>query len=438
MSPASYLLLLIYGLLLVGLAALNGGLLTLAIPLLVYIGFSLWYTPAAPPQLSLKRTASRTAVTEGEQLPITVTIRNEGHDLAELYLRERLPKGLIIHAGETRLLTSLAAGEVCQLQYTVTVERGTFEMPATAVVSYDPFALFASQTSHPATTDLIVLPHYPQLRSLPLRPSRTIGFSGPIPARQSGSGTNFWGVREYQPGDSLRRLNWQATARHHEALFTTEFEQERTAHISLILDTRSEQLLTFGGESLLTYAIRATAGLAASLLKDGHRVGLLLYGYGMDGVQPGYGHRQRARILRKLAEAKPTHSQVFRSFKYLPTRLFPAGTHLIFISPLTAGDETMFFRLRAHGYGVLIVSPNPVEFENRLLPHIFPPAEQPPEPIAHLAHRLATIERENFLRQLRQAGILTIDWPVQTSLDEQLQMTLRRSVPPAETRKKSL
>lgn len=428
MSRLTYLLLTIYLLLLLSLATLNGGLLTLAIPLLVYVGFSLWYTPEGEPTLRIERTGTHTAVVEGEQLPITVTIYNEGADLPELTIAELLPSELRIHAGATRLRTSLAAGAQCQLTYTVTVQRGTFELPGTAVVSHDPFALFPSQTIQPATTHLTVIPNYPQLRSLPLRPRRTLGFSGPIPARQPGSGTNFWGVREYQSGDSLRRLNWQATARHHEALFTTEFEQERIADISLILDTRSEQLLKLGDESLLNHAIRATAGLAASLLKDGHRVGLLLYGYGMAGVPPGYGQQQRARILHKLAEAKPTTSQVFRSFKYLPTRLFPAGTLLIFVSPLAAGDETMLFRLRAQGYGVLIISPNPVTFETRLLPQILPPADQPAPHIMDLATRLATLERATFLRQLRQAGIVTVDWPVQTSLDEQIQTALRQRV----------
>ena len=39
-------------------------------------------------------------------------------------------------------------------------------------------------------------------------PIRTLSSAGSIPARRSGSGTNFWGVREYHVGDPLRRLDW--------------------------------------------------------------------------------------------------------------------------------------------------------------------------------------------------------------------------------------
>lgn len=415
MSRPTFLAILIYALILGGLATLRGGMFLLAIPLLAYVAVGLWHAPR-PPQLAIGRAAPTGTAAEGELVPITLTIHNEGTALAELLVVESLPAGLSIDSGDTQLLTYLAEKETAELTYTVAVQRGTFDVSGTAVVLRDPLGLFTWAGVPPVTTHLTVIPRYQQLRLLPLRPPRTMGFSGPLSARQSGAGTNFWGVREYQLGDPLRRVNWRTSARYHEQLFTTEYQQERIADISLIVDARREHMLAGRGESLLDHEVRATAALADSLLRDGHRVGLFLYGYGLDGVLPGYGKGQRERILRKLAEARPG-SQLFRTLHYLPVRLFPAGAQLIFISPLAEGDETMLFRLRARGYGVLVVSPNAVEFEAQLLAQRQTPAHP-------LAIRLARLERQGFLRQLRQAGITTVDWPVNESLDEALQVAL--------------
>lgn len=420
-SRAIFLAALAYGLVLFGLASMKSAALILAIPLLVYLMLALRQTPDSP-TLRLERIAPGEAAVEGDLLPITLTIHNEGdRDLARLHVREQLPPGSVVESGQTELLTSLPAGESTEISYTLAAQRGAFDLTAVAVSVWDGLGVMAWSGEIAVATHLTVTPRYQPLRSLAIRPLRTKGFSGPLASRQSGSGSDFFGVREYQMGDPLRRINWRAAARHHEQLFTNEFEQERIADIGLILDMRSEHVFRIGSDSLLDHAVRATAALADSLLQDGHRVGLLLYGFGLDGVLPGYGKGQRERIMRKLAEARPVSSQVFRSLKYLPTRVFPARAQLIFVSPLADNDETVLFRLRAHGYGVVVISPNSVEFEAQLLPD---------EPLRSLAIRLARAERRIFLRRLRQGGIITVDWPVDRPLDDLIQITLRQTPPP--------
>jgi len=61
--------------------------------------------------------------------------------------------------------------------------------------------------------------------------------------------------------------------------------------------------------------------------------------------------------------------------------------------------------MRAHGYEVLIVSPDPVAFEAKTL-----------GPIAHLAARIAGIERRALLHRLHLAGVRIVDWDVETPL----------------------
>jgi uncharacterized protein (DUF58 family) len=218
----------------------------------------------------------------------------------------------------------------------------------------------------------------------------------------------FFGVREYQPGDPLRWINSRASARQPDALFINEFEQERVADVGLILDARQQSDALSPAGSLFEHSIRATAALADVFLNTGNRVGLFIYGRSLDWTYPGYGKVQRLRILRALARAEQGGGHVFEKLEYLPTRLFPARSQLVLISPLLLADGDLLVKLRARGYRLLVVSPDPVAFESKGL------AETE---AVRLATRLARLERELLLATLRQADIRVVDWPVDTPFE---------------------
>ena len=85
---------------------------------------------------------------------------------------------------------------------------------------------------------LFVLPGISRIRQVPIRPRRTRVYAGAIPARVGGPGVEFFGVRNYEPGNSSRRINWRVTARHAEQLYSNEFQQERVADVGIVLDGR--------------------------------------------------------------------------------------------------------------------------------------------------------------------------------------------------------
>ncbi len=171
------------------------------------------------------------------------------------------------------------------------------------------------------------------------------------------------------------------------------------------------------GQKIFEHSVQATAALAETFLADGHRVSLLTYGYGMLRVYPGYGKVQRELILRVLAEVEPGSNFALESLNYLPTRLFPARSQLVMVSPLGPEDTPGFARLRKEGYDVLLVSPDPVRFEARLLEDT---------PSLQTALRLARLERGLLLHRLNRLGVLVVDWPVDQSLDLTLQAVLGR------------
>ena len=419
MQPGRRLLLLgglVYLLLLAGLALLNGKLLALTLPLAVYLLAALLYGPGEP-QLSATRTLSADRVHEDTPVTVQLTLTNRGSRLEEVRIEDVVPRPLALMVGESRVLTTLAAGQTVELTYTVIARRGRFDFGDVRVTANEHLGLFRRQVTVQATARLLVLPKSLKLRRVAIRPLRTRGYAGPVPARLGGSGTDFFGVREYQLGDARRWINWRVSARHPRNLFTNEFEQERIADVGLILDARRRTDVHVPGDSLFEHAVRATAALAEAFLSDGNRVGLLVYGRFLDWTFPGYGKLQRERILQALARAETGESQVFENLDYLPTRYFPAQSQLVLISPLHRDDVPMLVRLRARGYQLLVIRPEPLGFEARAFE---------PTPVVELATRIARVEQVLVLRCLQQAGIQVVDWPVDKPFDQVVHASLGR------------
>ena len=414
MSRALFLSILAFALLLVGLALINTAILVLAVPPLVYLGIGLLRADSLP-AMQFQRELNVETISEGGQAEVMLTLTNKGTAVEYLHLQDPTASILPVIVGDTETFAALDAGESLRLTYTVEGVRGSQHLPDVWVTGGETLDLFPWRIRLASDDHLLVVPSYPHVQRVNVRPLRTMGFTGPIPSRQSGSGVDFFGVRPYQTGDPLRRVNWRLTARHGDVPFTTEFEQDRIADVGLIFDARPELSLTLAGQSLLAHGVEATAGIANTLLRDGHRVGLLLYGLGR-WVFPGYGRVQRERILRELTHSDAATRQAFQRLSHLPTQLFPARSQLIFVSPLQTEDETVLFRLRANGYAVMIVSPDPVRFEAERLPE---------SPLRPTAVRLARLERELLLQRLRQGGIIIVDWDTGQSLDEAVTAALR-------------
>jgi uncharacterized protein (DUF58 family) len=356
-------------------------------------------------------------ISENEPVQVKLTLTNEGAQLDEVLVEDLVPASLQLVDGAASLLAPFPVGTTRELVYAVSGKRGLYQIPGTRVTASDNFDLFPKQVTLSIPDELLILPEVVRLRRVEIRPRQTRVYSGPIPTRQGGPGVEFYGVREYQPGDPLRWLNGKASARHQQRLFINEFQQERVADVGLILDARQQSDVWSAEGGLFEYGVRAAAALADVFLQAGNRVGLFIYGRALDWTFPGYGKVQRERILRALASARLGGGQVFEKLEHLPTRLFPACSQLVFVSPLLPPDSEELIKLRAHGYQLMVVSPDPITFEQKGL-------SQTQE--VRLAARLARLERELLLKQLRQAGIQVMDWPVDTPFQQAAHVALSR------------
>jgi uncharacterized protein (DUF58 family) len=124
--------------------------------------------------------------------------------------------------------------------------------------------------------------------------------------RSAAETINVSEVRDYRPGDSLRRVHWPATA-HHDRLLVREFDREPTGDLWLILDLDAAVQAGHGAEATAEYAVVLAASLASQLLRSGERraVGLLVSGRNPALLPPSRGPAQLWQILAALTEAEP-------------------------------------------------------------------------------------------------------------------------------------
>jgi uncharacterized protein (DUF58 family) len=124
----------------------------------------------------------------------------------------------------------------------------------------------------------------------------------------SGSGLELADLREYQYGDDVRRIDWNATARL-DKTFVRDYVEEREFTAWFLLDLSAS--LDFGSQQVAKRALahECFALIARLLTRQGNRVGALLYGDAVDTViQPRGGRHQVLHVLQKML-ARPERTR---------------------------------------------------------------------------------------------------------------------------------
>ena len=256
--------------------------------------------------LTCERTLPLSA-TAGEAMPLTYRLGNTSR-LPKFYLqvRDTLPRGLGFVGSPPPLVLGLWPGEEgtarCQIEAR---RRGVFLLGPVHIYSTDPLGLQPFAQKMMQTSELTVYPAVLPIQGSWLRGAASQGWRGAASALTRGMGDDFYGVREYGPGDELRRVHWRTTARTG-TLAVTEYAQTVTLDITLALDLSREAYLGTGeGEDgALECAVTLAATLADDLLRHGHVVRLLTAGERADQAMPANSPQEMPRLLETLARVQ--------------------------------------------------------------------------------------------------------------------------------------
>jgi uncharacterized protein (DUF58 family) len=359
------------------------------------------------------RSLSRSRIYEGEKTEVVLKLENKGINLNFIEVFDRVPDGLAISSGSNHEIVALRTGETYTLTYTISPRvYGFYNIGPTLIRVSDTQGITVRETVYEAISSLKVFPKIQYVPRLSIRPRRTKNWPGEILAKKPGSGLEFYSLREYVDGDPVKRINWKASSKSDETLFTNQFMSELGGDTIIVLDARAESEIGEAPDSTLTYSIRVAAIVAHRLLRDRNRVGMIVIGSTLVKVFPGFGRRQYERIVTELAQTKPGTIWEIRNLGAYLSLFFSKMVQIIVISPLA--DDNAFESVAdvaRRGYEVLLISPSPIEIEKRGLRM---------NDAHRLAERLLRIERESKLDMLRRS-IAAVDWNVDTPLSTALQ-----------------
>lgn len=334
--------------------------------------------------------------------------------LTNLEIKEHLPNSVTLEKGteDTMMVLKPLARDTLILEFQ-SPRRGNYQVGPLIARARDPYGFYLVEKKLQPDT-LSVMPRPERVRGTPLSPRQVATWPGTIPSKTRGLGTEFYGIREYLPGDDPRRINWKASARKNE-LMINETEAERVTDVMILLDT---DVGLFEGleRDIFERGVNAAASISRLLLRQGNRVGLVLQGGERGSLPAGFGKRQERRILYLLADAEPGHSSVSTSYvmNLLARRMLPYGAQIIVISPLLDPELRNGVReLATAEHSVLVLS---------LLPAIPTKFEAESDKIAF---ELAMLERSITVISIEKSAAL-VNWPEGIPLSKVIARVRRR------------
>ncbi len=130
-------------------------------------------------------------------------------------------------------------------------------------------------------------------------------FAGDYHSVFKGRGMNFEDVREYQPGDEIRAIDWNVTARLGSP-FVKKFTEERELTVMLIVDVSASGNFGSTSQSKRELAAEVACLIAFSAIRNNDKVGLLLFSDQLElFIAPKKGRSHTLRIIREILFFEP-------------------------------------------------------------------------------------------------------------------------------------
>ncbi|MFN2470020.1 MAG: DUF58 domain-containing protein [Gaiellaceae bacterium] len=225
-----------------------------------------WVRFAARPE-QVERRTSREDHLEGDELRVELFAElRRGLRPAELTLTERVGR-----LGEQHAVLEVEGRRAWGRYRLERVPRGRYVVEDTSVVLEDPFALARADVPVPASGALLVHPRLVELAATFSETGRD-GHQGRRLLLRRPAGFELHGVRDYQDGESLRRVHWPSTAKRGR-LMVKDLEDAPRDELAVVLDAQAA-----GAGEPFDVQVRAAGSIVRSYARRGRRALLVIHG----------------------------------------------------------------------------------------------------------------------------------------------------------------
>ena len=290
---------------------------------------------------------------------VGIRVSNQDQRRQEFWLTDFPPSKLHLEGLPVRL--ALEPGEHVDLRYSITpLQRGLaeFGQPCCRVLS--DWKLWEKNFYYGEAQSSKIYPNYkPLFRSSFIGSDQLYLDLGLQLRQRRGEGTDFHQLRDFRVGDSLRQVDWRATARFQKPI-SREYQEERDQQVVFLLDCGRRMRAKDGEISHFDHALNALLISAFVALRQGDSVGLLSFAGQSRWVAPIKGRFQVSRLLDQIydLDSSPAASDYLDVAQQLITHQ-PRRSLVILISSLEPQDRddlTQAARLLSQHHLVMVAS----------------------------------------------------------------------------------
>ena len=367
-----------------------------------------------PIDVKITRSFDSDQVFENSNVSIDLIVRNKGRSVGFLEIYDNLPSEIEVNNGSNHTIIRLHKDELVINKYNVNCRlRGQYRLGNPRLRIYNPSFLFFYESDIQSKSSLVVLPQIEQIEGVDLSTDFPKMYQGALPIRRIGTSGEFYGIREYFPGDDFKNINWRVFGKTRK-LMVNQFEREDISDLMLVLDAREISGTGTILRNPLNYSCRAAASLTSFFLRSRNRVGLTIYGETVNVIPPDTGERHLYRILTALAEVKAAGSLGLHTVLG-DLRNFTPRSPVMVISTLE-NDATCTTALReitARGFKLTVIAPDTLNYDrdSRI--------------ISPTVYFTASASLDNKITEARSLGARAMRWNPDTVLSTSLAEVIR-------------
>jgi uncharacterized protein (DUF58 family) len=275
-------------------------------------------------------------IEEDDFLGIEVVIENRGViPLINFVLEDNLPCAVPEEREKRILLEYLRAKSSNIIRYSCYCPvRGKYELGPFSLYIFDPFGLFFIKKIHYIYSEVYVYPQTFNIRKFPILAKGTAPWFGIETSRVSGDEHEFYGVREYKPGDPIKKIHWLSTARKNK-LIVKQFQRQVFFRVTILFNLSKDRNFGEGKKSVAEYTIKIAASVARYLIEVGVSLEIIAHVGEIVRIPFNKGPEHLDDIFRFLTVARPESKveidEIFHEF----ARYIPSDSSLVIIMPDT-------------------------------------------------------------------------------------------------------